>query len=263
MECKIVKRVWVAAVAAGICVSASAASAAVFNITSLTGNWVEYTPTDVYGLNIQNTTDSSRIAWGDPANGVDQSSFVVDWIIPPAVEVDTDVATEFDLGVFTHNNFWLYGAPQGSTAITAAVLDVAMEFMIGSASFLIEQSFTFDFEETLNFPDNNGPCAFGGTAGSGVNIEGCADRIQFTRNEGTGDSVIVDGVEYTLDISGFMVGDQLASFFLTEEKQSSEAVLVGRIVANELPNVPLPAAGWLLLGGIGGLAAFKRVRRKA
>lgn len=36
-----------------------------------------------------------------------------------------------------------------------------------------------------------------------------------------------------------------------------------KLVATSTPVVPLPAAGWLLLGGIGGIAALKRRKKKA
>lgn len=36
-----------------------------------------------------------------------------------------------------------------------------------------------------------------------------------------------------------------------------------KLVATSTPVVPLPAAGWLLLGGIGGMAALKRRKKKA
>ena len=256
-----VKTLWASAAIAGLIMSAGTAAAAVVTFNSVSGAWIDSTPSDVYGLNVETTSDYSRISWGDPDNGVDQSSFQMDWTIPPSVDVDTDTGGQFELGVFTHSNHWLLPSPPGSPAITSAELQVDVEILIGATSHFISQVFEFAFDETPNEPV--GSCAYGGTSGSGVNVSGCADYVSFLTTAEATRSAIVDGIEYTIDIYGFMVGDQLASFFLTEELRANEALLVGQLVAYRVPEVPLPAAGWLLVAGIGGLGALSRLRRAA
>ncbi|MEM8579922.1 MAG: VPLPA-CTERM sorting domain-containing protein, partial [Pseudomonadota bacterium] len=62
---------------------------------------------------------------------------------------------------------------------------------------------------------------------------------------------------YVLTFSGFKVGDDIFESFITQERENNEATLTAKLEA-----VPLPAAGWLLVAGLGGLAAMKR-RKKA
>ena len=60
-----------------------------------------------------------------------------------------------------------------------------------------------------------------------------------------------------------MVGEELATEFLTAEKQENQANLIGRLLVEEIPQTPLPAAGWLMIAGFGALAAVSRRRRNA
>ena len=110
---------------------ASAGMAAVVTINNVTGEWTGTTPTDVYGLNSSSSGSYSEINWGDPANGVDQSGYSFEGLIPPPVEVDTTVGTEFDLGIFTHSNFSLWANVNwGAASITSADLMVSFDLTI-------------------------------------------------------------------------------------------------------------------------------------
>jgi hypothetical protein len=78
---------------------------------------------------------------------------------------------------------------------------------------------------------------------------------------------IVGDVEYTFVLEGFvesLTGPEVTSFF-TNEFQQSSAMLRARIDWKELPPpvIPLPATAWLMIAGIGGLAAVARKRRRA
>lgn len=62
------------------------------------------------------------------------------------------------------------------------------------------------FDVTHNQTSNNlKPCPFGGTNLQGVNINGCADRVSISLNEGPAELRTLGGADYTRDISGFFV----------------------------------------------------------
>ena len=253
-------RTAVTAVALSLCASAS--MAAVVTINSVAGAWTSTTPGSVYGLNGSSTGSFAEINWGDPVNDVDQSGYSFEGLIPPPVVVDTATSAEFDLGIFTHNNFAIWAnVPFGAPAISSANLSVDFALSIDGNDYALNQVYTFAHDETPNQP--SGDCAYGGSAGSGINgTFGCNDQVTAVLNEGLSETVVVDGMEFTFDISGFRHDDETFSFFRTQEGRANEAILVGQLLVTELPSeVPLPAAGWLLLAGIGGMAAVSRKRR--
>ena len=71
---------------------------------------------------------------------------------------------------------------------------------------------------------------------------------------------MVDGAEYLLDITGFQLGDDVFESFWTTERSANEAELQAsyRLISEPPSEVPLPASGLLLLGGLAGLAAARR-----
>ena len=240
--------------------SASSGMAAVVTINNVSGEWTNATPTNVYGLNFMTTADSSVVKWGDPVNDVDQSGYTFEGLIPPPTEVNTETGAEFDLGIFTHDNFRIWAnPPSGSATITSARLSVDFDFSIDGNAYSLNQVYTFGHDETPNQP--SGTCKYGDAAGSGINGDfGCADRVTAVLNEGLSETIIIDGLEYIFDISGFRYNDDTFSFFLTQEQQENEAILVGQLRVVAVPEVPLPASGILLLGGLAGLAMARRRR---
>ncbi len=69
-------------------------------------------------------------------------------------------------------------------------------------------------------------------------------------------------MEYTFTLLGFSTdgGTTFANEFVTEEGEVNTASLY---FDYSVSVVPLPAAGWLLLAGLGGLAAVGRRRKSA
>ncbi len=261
-------RTAVATVTFGLC--ASAASAAMVTIENVSGTWTDASSGPVYGLNTGVTAGGvAEINWGSPATGPlnptgTQSGYTFEGLIPPPVTVDTEHGAQFELGIFTHNNYTLWAnVPSGMNAIDSADLSVDFTMSIDGHEFNLNQVYNFSHIETPNEPA--GACQFGGTAASGMNgAYGCNDRVTAELNEALSESIVLDGMEYTLDISGFLTEEGFFSFFDTQERLANSAILIAELIVTELPSeVPLPAAGWLLIGGMGGLFALKRKRRQS
>lgn len=242
-------------------VMAGAASAATMTVTGVTGTWQSPTPTDVVGLSGVGT---STLSWGLPErSGGPQSAYGFQQL---AAGDDIDTDQVFDLGQFTHFNNPILTPARGSTSIATAQLSVtvSVQFEDGVTR---EITSTFDFAH-LETPNQPRTCANGARNGRGVNVNGCADRVQATRNDAQSTTIEVNGVTYELDITGFLFGGQLLEDFWTVERRSNSAVLqaVLRAVDGGEPPpppapIPLPAAGWLLLGSMGGLALVRRKRK--
>lgn len=240
-----------------------AGMAAAATITSISGTWQDPTPDGVHNLNIDNAVDGSetQISWGIPTESGEQSSFTAEWSGPQEIEIVPGETSTFEVGVFTHDNNIIKFTDWDLRAISSVELNVTMELLIDSEEYSFNQTFTFLFDETLNYPD--GECTYGGFADDALNPDGCRDRVVFVENENVSEVLIVNGMAYSIEITGFMVEDDLVSFFLTEENKANQAKIVGRLVVEDIPQTPLPAAGWLLIAGFGALAAVSRKRRSA
>jgi hypothetical protein len=157
----------------------------------------------------------------------------------------------FAVGRFSHNN------QPVQAAITEVKLrvdaDIAVDGMaVGSRTFFVK----FEHEETPNIAD---PCEYGGANGSGVSVNGCADRVAVSFLD-TSQSFDAGGETYTINLIGFEVGGAFASQFLTAERALNEATLLARVTARRDLNVPEP--GGLALAGLGLLAAGVAGRRR-
>ncbi|MEO9823386.1 MAG: THxN family PEP-CTERM protein [Paracoccaceae bacterium] len=219
---------------------ASPAMAASLSINSIDGVWQNATPSvDGEGTN--------QIRWGAPAYDNGPSGYDFD----PSGDMTVLDETSFVLGTFTHLNFPIL-AP-GLTNV-----DLALSFMIEGVSDAITTVFSFDHWETHN---EASVCANGDGQRVGVNNSfGCADLVSATLNDAQSETFDIDGVTYVLDITGFQHEGELMTSFWTEENATNEAHLLGsfRVVPTE---VPLPASGMLLLGGLAGIAMVRRRRK--
>lgn len=230
--------------AAAAALLAGAAEAGTISIVSVTGNWTGVTGgTNVNGLG------TGTVKWGtNIGNG--QSGYGFAGYAPSGPHA---ADTLFDIGLFTHFN----KAIASGTSITGAVLDVAFTFTIdGGAAITRHSIFEFAHWETANGAN---PCANGGANGSGVNANGCADRVTPVTNPYFSEAFLIDGVKYVFDVTGFNFG----SSFWTREGATNSAVLQGRFTETNIAPVPLPAAGLMLLAGIAGLGAAARRRTAA
>ena len=236
-----------------LALSSASAFAASVSITSITGIWTSATPNDTVNLDGIGT---SSIEWGTESNATDSLSGYD--FVAAGVPIAATESVNFVLGDFVHNNFTIAASPTPAT-ITNADLQVTFGFTVdGGPEQQVVSSYSFLHNETTNNAD---PCADLGTDGVGVNINGCADSVTATLNVGSTQSFMIGGDEFVFNISGFeQMGIPMATFW-TIENQSNEAQLVASYTT-KASVVPLPAAGWMLLAGFGGLAAMKR-RKKA
>lgn len=221
------------------------AFATTLTITSISGTWQDAST----GVSGEGTSD---ITWGKSA-GWGQSGYSFD---AATTELVAEEETPFVLGTFTHLNKPIYDPFLES-------VDLELIFTIDGLDDPITSVFSFSHLETLNSAK---PCANGEANYTGVNISGCADRVTAVTNEGLTEVFTIGAVNYLLDVTGFLYEGSLMEAFWTQEKASNSAQLVASFsaVTAELPPpppppaVPLPAPAFMLLGGLGGLAALRR-----
>lgn len=227
--------------AIAVCAFAVSASAATINVTGITGTWENVQG----GGSSVNGEGTSNLRFGDPATSAGQSGYdFVAQAVPFA-----PASNPFDIGVFSHLNF-----PVFPPSITGADLRVTVEGDVDGVSFSLGGVYRFDHFETPNVAN---PCAAGGGP-----VTACPDLVTFLGAVSLfGDTIEVDGENVVLGLEGFAAGTS----FLTAEGQRNDSVLRASFTANPITvdPVPLPAAGWMLLAGLGGLAAMRRRKNQA
>ena len=239
--------------------AASGASAAVVTFSNITGGFYDGVLVEAGAPLISYAgygTASTSAHWGTPS-GSGKSGYtfatpssISATALPPVSS--TDLLT---LGTFQHINVPI----SAGTSIRAIKLlftaDIDIDGLsVGSRSFLYQ----FFHDET---PNSAHPCAYGGANDQGVNINGCADRVTVNFISQS-DSFLIDGIQYTLDVVGFVNNGNHVTDFLTKEGATNSAFIVGRLALfSEAAAVPEPASWALMLTGFGLVGTSLRRRR--
>jgi len=245
--------------AAFMLVAASSANAETINISSVTGQWLNVGGDSVYRLN---GLGGDKISWGAPANKDNrQSSYEFKGASNLLVN-DAAGETWFDIGTFTHTNqtLWAqsYLTDYKLDSIKTAQLRVGVTADFGSGVVrTLFSVFTFSHYET---PNGAKVCANGAANHTGVNINGCADRVTLSKAEALSEKLVVGSKQYEFDIAG-LIGDNP---FWTKEQYTNEAIVQAKFLVTDVPPpspVPLPAGGLLLLTGLGATVLLRHKRR--
>jgi hypothetical protein len=246
-------RLSTALMAAAVGLSAIPATAATVTFSNIRATWFDV----VGGTNINftgNGTANASVRWGDPATAAGQSGYDFEAIGIPALTVNPPAGSDVtNIGIFRHVNQPIF------TSITGIKLEFVTDILVDGNPFNdVTFIYTFTHDETPNGAD---PCAYGPANGTGVNVNGCADRVIVNFNVQS-DFFQVDGFDYALDTVGFLVGGNPATSFLTAEQAVNEAFIRGRLVLYS-EAIPEPATWAMLITGFGLVGSAMRRRRSA
>ena len=157
---------------------------------------------------------TNEVRWGWPA-GSQKSGYRFDG----ETGVTFDPGEEFSIGTFTHFNHPIYHG----TGANGATLQVALHFINPTTSPDPTFTYYFDHEETPNVPNG---CPWWQESSTP-----CDDRVTFP-NAIAEETFWIDGVEYTLQITGFKksVSGPIVEHFITEEYKDNSAELYARML---------------------------------
>jgi hypothetical protein len=260
----------------------SAAGAATVELTSVTGTFdTAKWNVDYYGVSgvdrsviqdnsglgaqfIRGSDGGSELWWG--------SAHVSPWdtrVVPElnqwqsgysfqGVSNFTTTASAFTFGQFTHNNGAVW---TNSATLDSVNFNLAIEGKVEGQSFSVLKTFNILHNETINPGD---PCAKGGP-------QPCQDSVNFQSSLAESLIFVVGNMQYTLTLEGLVTGldGSIITSFFTPEYHANSAMFRARIDAQPInptpppPVIPLPAAGWLLIAGVGGLVVAARRKRSA
>jgi hypothetical protein len=196
--------------------------------------------------------ETVSIFWGVPfiSNG-GQSGYS---FTPAGVSFGAMPGIAYSLGTFTHFNEPI-SAPPGSLSS----VELAFHFEGSPDGVPVTAGFNAIFDFGHNETTNTS--GLGGCGSQQVSTTPCDDIVTVTAQGGASETVTVGDTEFIFTLLGFSPdGMNFNSIFVTEEGETNSQDLYFSYTVSV---VPLPAAGWLLLAGIGGLAAVGRRRRKA
>lgn len=196
------------------------AGANAVTLNSSSGTWSN--PVGGSFIEFQTVGEENQIRWGDPVTPGQPSGLGFTGVGATEVELEN----VFQIGTLRHFNNTIFG----DTAASAVDLSLDLDFAeFGVRSF----DFSFEIDETPNV----GICPY-------PSETLCSDRISFPVAFAP-QSFDIDDVSYTLSLEGFSpaMDEAILSDFISDESQTSEALLFGKItaVANiGQPNTKVP-----------------------
>ncbi|MBK0326303.1 VPLPA-CTERM sorting domain-containing protein [Rhodobacteraceae bacterium F11138] len=232
------------------------AAANTLQLQNVSVQWLNPSPnanvtsnTSTPGDSNTNTPAEAHINWG--SGGTSGYDVVAD--SDPVPQPGANIGDMFQIGMFTHRNQSI----NAGTSINSVQLSLTADVLLDGTTVIgngLNFLFDFDHNETSNVSN----CAF-----PDPNNSNCDDIVTVTSNNLT-ETFNYNNTEYTLEINGFLDEDtnQFTNQFFSAEGGNNEAIVMATFTS-EIPGVPLPAAGWLLLAGVGGLAAVRRKKKTA
>ncbi|MDG4649432.1 THxN family PEP-CTERM protein [Roseibacterium sp. SDUM158017] len=218
-----------AAVAAGM-FCAGAASAITVNGLTVDGVWLNPA---LEGGSVAAGAGTDTITWGEFDTSAGYAFEGGDTATAPGT---------FRVGTFYHDN-----TPIRGDALSSTDLSISISGEIGGVSFSFAPRFSLTHDETIN----------------SLCTPGCPDVITVTAASGLTETIRVGDTRYTIAVddfdilNGFVLED---GSFLSAEGTRNGIDILGSIT---MTPVPLPAAGWMLLAGLGGLAMMRRRQSRA
>ncbi len=200
--------------------------------------------------------ETVSIFWGNPAVvGGGQSGYEFN---PSDVPFLANPNEATSLGRFTHFNEPIFNPPGSLSSVDLQLVfggtPTELVGLVIPPAVSFGTTFFFDHDETTNTGDIT-------TCAAQVSGTDCDDVVTVSADGGPDQVVDVGNVRYTFSLLGFSTdnGVTIGSQFFTEEGEINFADLYFEYTVTP---IPLPAAGFLLLGGLGALGALGR-RRKA
>ncbi|MCB9123707.1 MAG: DUF11 domain-containing protein [Caldilineaceae bacterium] len=165
-------------------------------------------------------TNENTVRYGQPIGSVDcgnvvfRSGFGFDGTDAASFAPDQP----FILGQFTHYNENIV-----TPLVPMQLVDFAVRIQVPAPFVDATMNYTMRLDETLN----DGSCPYGST-----NQDLCDDRVDFVNNSPS-QTIVIDGVTYTLNIIGFVPGtvdscqfsEAMPDYFITGELMRNEACI--------------------------------------
>jgi hypothetical protein len=252
---------------AAFALSASAATASVITISAIDGKWAGDTivadkvnpdgsaTTNPWGrgsYSPHSGADTNRVEWGWEWEA-GPSAYVFEATTPPITVDDPLGGSEVRiLGSFTHENRPII---VGGPVLRSADLQLRIQGTINGEAFDFTPTFSFEHDETANDGGDDGICEVGTTP--------CSDVVTVSGSANSDSVIEAGGYSYRMYLDGFVdtLGGVPTDEFITAENADNTSLVQWRIVRDPLTAVPLPAAAWMLLAGIGGLGLAARRKR--